>query len=340
MRNPAFSISALATSTLAASVLALSLALPAQAQLFGPSDEEKAHEAGQDAQIQQLTTQAQQLDGRVRTLEDKVQSLTDTLAQTTNSNEELRHQIDLLNQKIDREEKDFAYRLCMVSAQQLGAGAGGQGLNCDAAAAGGGTPAPQPQGYQPGASLPPLGGSEAGQGNGDSSTIDASGGAPRQLGRPPGTLGTLPMGSGAMGSGSTEPPPPAPSPGGNVGQFDQAMNLLGRMQYNEAKAAFRAYADANPDDADLSPQALYWIGHVDYIQRDYDGAQRAFAEEISKYPHAPRSPDSMLELGQTLLAMGKTRDGCTTLTALKSKFPKASASTVQAAAAARRSACR
>ena len=53
-------------------------------------------------------------------------------------------------------------------------------------------------------------------------------------GRPPGVLGTLPMGSGPMGSG------PAASAGSavpNSAQYDQAMNLMRRAQYDEAAAS-------------------------------------------------------------------------------------------------------
>ena len=50
-----------------------------------------------------------------------MQGLTQSLSQATGANEELSHQIQQLNDKIDRMQKDFAYRLCMLSAQQLGA---------------------------------------------------------------------------------------------------------------------------------------------------------------------------------------------------------------------------
>jgi tol-pal system protein YbgF len=289
-------------------------AMPAaRAQLFGPSDEEKAHEADQDTKLTDLAGQNQQLQGRVQTLEDQARSLTQTLAQTTGTNEELRHQVDLLNQKIEQQQKDFSYRLCMVSAQQLGAGAGDQGLNC--AASGTGAPPANAAGpLQPGTKLPP---------------VDAEPGSQTALAAPPasppGTLGTLP--SDAV----------AARPVAN--QFDSAMNLLAKAQYDEAKASFRAYADANPDDSELSPQAIYWVGNIDFTQHDYQGAITAFAEQIKKYPKSPRGPDSMLKLGQSLLAMGQTQEGCTTLGAIKSKFPQAPAATLTLAAGTRKASC-
>ena len=97
------------------------------------------------------------LAGRIQALEDKARSLTESLPSATGANEELRHQIDLLNQKIDQQQKDFAYRLCMVSAQQLGAGASDQGLNCAATGTAAANRAPPPPGaLPPGAPLPPI----------------------------------------------------------------------------------------------------------------------------------------------------------------------------------------
>jgi tol-pal system protein YbgF len=308
----------------------------AQAQLFGESDEEKAarqaHEDGQDSQINQLG-------GRIQQLEDRVRGLTQSLSTATGTNEELAHQIQELRQKIDAQQKDFAYRLCMLSAQQLGADAGDQGLNCGTA---GSAPPPAAasgnfQNYQPGTPLPPIGNDN------QSFNGPPSSGAPQQLGRPPGTLGTLPMGSGPGSNGAMNGPPPrvasaAPARGGD--QFNVAMNLLAKAQYAEATAAFRGYADANPDDNDLSAQAIYWIGDIAYVQRDYPSATRAFAEQLKKYPNSQRSPDSMLKLGQALIAQGQTSGGCTTLGALKTKYPAAPAATLAAAASARKAACR
>jgi tol-pal system protein YbgF len=305
-------------------MLPLALAPAAHAAIFGDSDAEiaarQAHEDGQDARIDQLSSANKALEDRIRPLEDKIQSLTQSLSQATGSNEELAHQIQLLNDKIDREEKDFSYRLCMLSAQQLGAG-GDQGLNCASAGTASAVPAsPGPGGLTPGAALPPLGSNTGLQNNPGNF-------GPPQATRLPGMLGSITVPSG---------PPPQQN---SSGQFDAAMNLLAKAQYAEASAAFRAFADANPDDSDLSPQAIYWIGDIAFVQQDYPTAVSAFAEEIKKYPTSSRSPDSMLKLGQSLLATGQTSQGCVTLAALRTKYPKASASTLAAAAGARKTSC-
>jgi tol-pal system protein YbgF len=338
------------------SILAFGLALglasgtvPASAQLFGPSDEEKAREAAQDSGLHDLQGASQQQDARIRELEDRVRGLTQSLSQATGANEQLSHQLQLQNEKLDRVEKDFAYRLCTLSAQQLGAN---DSINCAAAgtpSAGAAAYPPPSQGMRPGDALPPVGGG----------TIDATGNPPDNepavRGRPPGTLGTLPMGSGPapMGPGpasggpaqlnSSLTPPPAgvpPQPqGGGSAQYDQAMNLMSRAQYSEAAAAFRAYADANPDDSDLAPQAIYWVANISFIRQDYAPAARTFAEVIKKYPKSPRASDAMLKLAQSFMAMGQKSEGCTTLGLIKSKYPNASPQTLTSAANLRKTAC-
>ncbi len=319
------------------SAFALALfSVPASAQLFGPSDEEKAHEASQDQQLGDLTSQARQQADRIRDLEDKVRGLTSSLSQATGTNEELQHQIQVQNDKVDRMQKDFAYRLCTLSAQQLGAG---DSMNC-AAAGTGSSVAPQPysqSGLRPGDPLPPIDATGASnQGGFTSAPPPPSSGR----GRPPGTLGTLPMNSGPMNSGASGAPAQLNgSYAGNTSQYDSAMNLMAKAQYSEASAAFRAYADANPDDTDLSPQAIYWVGNISFIRQDYAPAARAFAEVIKKYPKSPRAPDAMLKLAQSFMSMGQKSEGCTTLGLIKTKYPGAPPQTLTSAASLRKTAC-
>jgi len=306
---------------IAVSVLALNVMLgsvmlgpiPASAQIFGPSDEDRAREAAQDGGIQNLQGATQQQDARIRSLEDKVQTLTRSLSQATGQNEELGHQIQLQNDKLDRMEKDFAYRLCTLSAQQLGAN---DAINCSGASSASALPSFQSQAPRPGDALPPIGAEPE----------------PAVSGRPPGILGSLPAGPGAV--------PPAQPVAGNSAQYDQAMNLMSRAQYSEAQSAFRSYADANPDDTDLSPQAIYWVGNISFIRQDYASAQRNFAEVIKKYPKSQRAPDAMLKLAQSFMSLGQKSEGCTTLGLITPKrYPAASPQTLSGAATLRKTAC-
>lgn len=300
---------------IAISVLALAVMagpLPASAQIFGPSDEDRAREAAQDSGIADLQGATQQQDTRIRGLEDKVRGLTQSLSQATGQNEELGHQIQLQNDKLDRMEKDFAYRLCTLSAQQLGAN---DAINCSGAGSASAS-VPPAQNLRPGDALPPIGAD--------------SGGGPAVRGRAPGILGSLPAGPGGL------PPAAAAS---HAAQYDQAMNLMSRAQYSEAQSAFRAYADANPDDSDLSPQAIYWVGNISFIRQDYASAQRAFAEVIKKYPKSQRAPDAMLKLAQSFMSLGQKSEGCTTLGLIRTRYANGSPQTLASAAALRKTAC-
>ena len=114
---------------------------------------------------------------------------------------------------------------------------------------------------------------------------------------------------------------------------------LSRAQYSEASAAFRAYADANPGDADLAPQAIYWVGNISFIRQDYAPAARAFAEVIKKYPKSARAPEAMLKLAQSFMSLGQKTEGCTTLGLIKTKYPEASPQIISQAANLRKTAC-
>jgi tol-pal system protein YbgF len=263
------------------------------AALFGESDEEKAErqqkEDSQDLAIQALT--------------QRVHDLEDSLRRATGQNEVLAHQIQQLNDKLDRQQRDFEYRLCSMAAQQLGGGAAG----------GGALPCNQSSGPAQGAPTP-----------------DAPPSAGGGSGRAAGTLGTLSSGD----SGPSAPPPASRS------QFDAAINLVAKLQYDEARAAFRSFADANPKDPNASV-AVYWIGKIAYVQKDYAGASHAFAEVIKKYPESGSAPDSLLRLGQSLLASGQKKEGCTALAALtKKKYPNAPKAVFEEAANARKATCK
>jgi tol-pal system protein YbgF len=221
----------------------------------------------------------------------------------------LAHRVQELSDKLDREQKDFEYRLCAMAAQQLGAtpGQGGQssenGLPCS------------PGGPSQASAPPPM----------------ASAAPTMGPGKPPGTLGTLSQHD-ALPLG---PPPAQETPT----QFDAAMNLLSKAQYDEARASFRSFADASPKDA-RAPQAVYWIGRIAYVQKDYPGAARAFAEEVKKYPTSADAPESMIKLGESMIAMGQKKEGCIALAALRSKYPTAPKSLFAKASATRKSFCR
>jgi tol-pal system protein YbgF len=292
------------------------------ADLFGPSDADKAAAAA-------AAQHEQNQDANIATLNQRSGDIEDQLRKLTGQIEVLNHRIDELDQRIDRMKKDFDYKLCQATAQQLGAQAGaGQpnAIPCSSDGQGG----PPPAAY----ASPPGVQNIAPQPTGVT-----------HLAPPPGVLGTLTPQDAANASA---PPPPsdATPPSAQMasndtrndthGQFEVAMNLLAKSQYDAASGAFRTFADANPKDP-LAPQALYWIGDIAYVQKDFASAARAFAETLKKYPTSTRAPESMLKLGQSLIAMNQKDEGCTALRALAVKYPGASKTVLAQAEGVRKS---
>jgi tol-pal system protein YbgF len=321
------------------------------AQLFGESDEDKKarlqHEQNQDNSIQQLN--------------NRIGDLESTVTRLTGQIEQLDHRLSEANARAERMQKDYDYKLCTMAQQQLGASGNPNdpnALSCGATAA-----APAPQSYTPAPAPPialqPYNPPPPSEGYTPSVTTNipppstpmsevTNTKPPIHLAPPPSVLGTLPANQ-ANGAPAAivHPSHPAPPPSGiETGmlpsvdvpsQYENAKKLLAQAQYDEARAAFRTFADSNPQDPRAGP-AIYWIGSIDFVQKDYPNASRGFAEALKKYPDSPTAPQSMLKLGQTLLAMKQPKEGCTFLGALPAKYPQADKGVLAQAAAARKDA--
>ena len=107
------------------------------------------------------------------------------------------------------------------------------------------------------------------------------------------------------------------------GTYNQAMDLLTKADYDGAMTLFRQVVRDYPD-TDYAAQAQYWIADIHYVQKNYESAALAFADVLKKYPQSGRGPEAMLKLGLSLIQIGKTKEGCTALGAIKQKYPKAS----------------
>jgi tol-pal system protein YbgF len=216
----------------------------------------------------------------------RIGDLEESLGRLTGQMEELGHQVDQLSQRTDRLQKQMDLQQAMPAAN---------------------------------AEMPPLAADtparSADDGNAVASLAPDRNAAPLR-GTPPANLGQIPAGA----------PLPAPSarPADPKREFDAAMNLLSRAQYDPASDAFRNFADAHPDE-DRAPDALYWTGDIAYsAKKDYPEAARDFAELLKKYPKAPRAPEGMLKLGLALFELGQMKEGCAALAALPAKYPDAS----------------
>ncbi len=146
-------------------------------------------------------------------------------------------------------------------------------------------------------------------------------GGSNQAGKTPGTLGSIPADAAVSEATGTSPQQ----------QYDDAMDLLSRAQYAEAQGAFRKFVAANPADQ-LAGPAQFWVGDIAFTQKDYQGSAKSFADVLKRYSKTAKAPEAMLKLGLSLLELGQKKEGCTTLGALKVKYPTAAKPLVDRAA--------
>jgi len=219
----------------------------------------------------------------------RIDEIAQSIDHLTGQMEELGHQVDQLSQRTDRLQKQLDFEAAQMAMRQNDTPPDGA--------------APLPPG------APEAGALASATPKPDSPTLKPY--APES-----GILGTLPA------TRATQTPP-APAANPRV-EFDAAMNLLSRAQYDKASQAFRAFVDTHPDDERASA-ALYWTGDIAYsTKKDYDEAARDFAELLKKYPNAPRAPEGMMKLGLSLFGLGQMKEGCAALAALPAKYPAAS----------------
>lgn len=155
------------------------------------------------------------------------------------------------------------------------------------------------------------------------------------------TLGTVPVSeleklqqkdaaSNAVAPSALAPSGPLPA-GTAKEQYTYAFNLLRQTNYAQAEVAFKAFIGTHGADP-LASNARYWLGETYYVRRAYNEAAQMFLEAFSKDAEGPKASDSLLKLGKSLGALGKTEDACTAFNKLLTDFPKASSSVKNAVA--------
>jgi tol-pal system protein YbgF len=139
-------------------------------------------------------------------------------------------------------------------------------------------------------------------------------GGPRNLAPPgPQAAAASPPPSGGM-------PLNPPAMGGPETAYNEALDLMGRNDYAGAERALRGFIQRYPQHQ-LVGNAQYWLGETHYARKDYTGAAAAFAVAYKTYPRSPKAPDSLLKLGMSLQAQGKTEQACTVYGQLNQLFP-------------------
>lgn len=144
-----------------------------------------------------------------------------------------------------------------------------------------------------------------------------------------------------MGPGGTLPPPPSRNPnatGGSVAtlpptasprdEYDLAYGYVLRKDYALAEQGFRSFLGKYGSDA-RAADAHYWLGESLFQRQRYREAAESFLTVTTKFETAPKAPDSLLRLGQSLAALGEKETACAALGEIGRKYPRASVTVKQ-----------
>ncbi len=239
----------------------------------------------------------------------RITALEEALADQTGPIEEILHQLDRMESRLEKLVADIDFRLRGLEGAVLGgAMAGARPLDPSPSAAAPLGAAPDPATVA--ATLPPS---------------------------RPGVLGTLTMRDmnaarltqpGAVAAtpvaAAAPPPPPLVSlpPGPPRMRYDFARSLLKRARYDEAESAFRQFIAAHGDDP-LAGNAQYWLAETFYVRGRYEESAKTYLDGYQKFPEGVKAPDNLLKLGVSLARLGDSAEACTAFDKLAESFPDA-----------------
>lgn len=104
--------------------------------------------------------------------------------------------------------------------------------------------------------------------------------------------------------------------------YEEAYGYLLQQDYGAAQTGFGDFLRRFPKDR-LAPDALYWLGEVHYVQRNFASAAEAFDLVIASYGTSSKAPDAALKRGMALVQLGRKQEACSAWRDVVSKYPSA-----------------
>ena len=103
-------------------------------------------------------------------------------------------------------------------------------------------------------------------------------------------------------------------------QFDAAMGLIRRGDFNEAVSAFTTFLTRFPASG-YSDSVRFWLGNAQYGKRDYKGAIATFKAFVAANPDHPRAAESLLAIANCQIELKDTKSARKTLDDLQKAYP-------------------
>jgi tol-pal system protein YbgF len=121
---------------------------------------------------------------------------------------------------------------------------------------------------------------------------------------------------------TTEKEPAAAAPVSEAqSQYDKALELMKKSDYDKAEKALKDFISANKGH-DLVSNAYYWLGEAYYARQNYEQAAVNFLKGYQGKVKGNKAADNLLKLGMSLDKLQKKKEACTTYDKILREFPK------------------
>lgn len=128
----------------------------------------------------------------------------------------------------------------------------------------------------------------------------------------------------------TKPAMPANSnnipadPASEEAAYGVAFDALKQKDYVESARLFKSFIDNYPQ-AQLAPNAWYWLGESYYVTQNYEIALQSFQGLLSQFPNSNKVPDGMLKLGYCQMQLGQKDRARDTFNEVLRQYPMSDA---------------
>ena len=102
--------------------------------------------------------------------------------------------------------------------------------------------------------------------------------------------------------------------------YDQAFLALRETRYADAAEGFDGFL-RDHSDSSYAPNALYWLGEVYYVTRDFETALAQFERLQQTYPDSSKQPDAVLKIGFSHYELGQWERARAALEEVIAEYP-------------------
>lgn len=131
--------------------------------------------------------------------------------------------------------------------------------------------------------------------------------------------------SGATGVASAARSPPVPADiATEQHTYDAALDQFKSGNFAAAVTGFQGFARTYPRSP-LAPSAIYWTGNAQYALKDFRAAIATQRQLLAAYPDSQKVPDAMLNIASCQVELGDAAGARRTLEDLVAKYPTSEA---------------